>query len=99
MSRLGMDPVKVAKIQALRRAGFSFAEIADALAVPKSTVIYHSSSIPVRRDGHNEILRTLADLAAALEPGRLFQEPPLPNVIIAKFKRLQEIMAGAVNLE
>ena len=92
MKRDTIDAETKARIQRLRRGGFSFGEIARALGLPKSAVIYHSAAIRVRENGHNELLRILSDLATALEPGEPFKEPPLPNIVIAKLKRLHEIM-------
>ena len=92
MPRAIIDAQTVDRIQFLRRGGFSFGEIAKALGLPKSTVIYYSAAIRVREDGHNELLRTLSDLVVALEPGKPFEEPPLPNILIAKLKHLEEIM-------
>jgi hypothetical protein len=92
MKRSVIDADTIARIQSLRRGGFSFGEIAKALGLPKSSVIYYSAAIRVQANGHNELLRILSDLVAALEPGKPFEEPPLPNFIIAKLKRLEEIM-------
>ncbi len=92
MPKPSIDLGTVERIQALRRAGFSFGEIAEAVKLPRSAVIYHCSSIKVRNDGHTEVMRILADLVVELEPGRPFKEPPLPNAVIARLKRLSEIM-------
>ncbi len=92
MPRATIDAQTVDRIQFLRRGGFSFGEIAKALGLPKSAVIYYSAAIRVQENGHNELLRILSDLATALEPGEPFKEPPLPNIVIAKLKRLHEIM-------
>ena len=92
MPRATIDAQTVDRIQFLRRGGFSFGEIAKALDLPKSAVIYHSAAIRVQENGHNELLRILSDLATALEPSEPFKEPPLPNIVIAKLKRLHEIM-------
>lgn len=98
MGRSNTDNNTISKIQSLRRAGFSFGEIADALEVPKSTVIYYCSAIKVDKDGHNEVVRILADIAAALEPGQPFKELPLPNIAIAKINSLRNIMSGSERL-
>lgn len=95
MGKDGINPETVDKIQSLRRAGFSFREIADALKLPKSTVIYHCSATRVQKDGHSEIVRILADLSAELEPGQPFKELPLPSIVIAKLKVLRDIMSGS----
>jgi len=92
MAKATIDAKTIDRIQLLRRGGFSFGEIAKALGLPKSSVIYYSAAIRVQANGHNELLRILSDLVAALEPGKPFKEPPLPNFIIAKLKRLGEIM-------
>ena len=92
MKRDVIDAQTIARIQSLRRGGFSFGDIARALGLPKSAVIYHSAAIGVQENGHSELLRILSDLVTALEPGELFKEPPLPNIVIAKLKRLHEIM-------
>jgi hypothetical protein len=92
MPRATIDAQTVDRIQYLRRGGFSFGEIAKALGLPKSAVIYYSAAIRVQENGHNELLRILSDLATALEPGEPFKEPPLPNIVIAKLQRLHEIM-------
>lgn len=92
MARATIDAQTIDKVQLLRRGGFSFGEIAKALALTKSSVIYYSAAIRVQENGHNELLRILSDIAVALEPGKPFKEPPLPNFIIAKLKRLEEIM-------
>ncbi len=92
MPRATIDAQTVDRIQFLRRGGFSFGKIAKALGLPKSAVIYYSAAIRVQENGHNELLRILSDLATALEPGEPFKEPPLPNIVIAKLKRLHEIM-------
>jgi len=92
VARLSIDAQTIDRIQSLRRGGFSFGEIAKALSLPKSTVIYHSAAIKVQQDGHKEILRILLDLAVAFEPGEPFKELPLPNIVLASLKRLREIM-------
>ena len=99
MPRTTIDAQTVERIQFLRRGGFSFGEIAKALGLPKSTVIYYSAAIRVQQNGHNELLRILSDLLVALEPGKPFEEPPLPNIIIAKLKRLEEIMGNKALLK
>lgn len=92
MPKSTINAQTIERIQSLRRGGFSFGEIANALGLPKSAVIYYCAGIRVQQDGHNEILRILSDLVTALEPGVPFEEPPLPNAVIARLKRLWEIM-------
>lgn len=77
------SPDQVKQAQKMRKAGFAYKDIAEALDMNLTSVLHHCHYIGVEPEHNHVVMRSIKDLIAMLEPGVPGRQLPLPKGLLA----------------